>query len=71
MNTYPQRPHVYARMKRTVLVEDDQMLGNLLLEILQEEEIYQVSYVLNAEEALSLLQTETPELVLMDINFLE
>jgi DNA-binding response OmpR family regulator len=56
----------HARSKRILIVEDDRVLGNLLLEALQEEEAYEAFHVLSGEMALSILQTYTPALVLLD-----
>lgn len=54
--------------KRILIVEDDPILGDLLLEALQEEEAYEASHVLSGEMAQSLLQTDVPALVLLDCH---
>ncbi|MBO0796590.1 MAG: response regulator [Ktedonobacteraceae bacterium] len=51
-----------------LIVEDDATLGKLLLEVLQEETNYQVHLVPDAETALNMLQTVTPELFLLDYH---
>ncbi|MBO0780910.1 MAG: response regulator [Ktedonobacteraceae bacterium] len=51
-----------------LIVEDDATLGKLLLEVLQEETNYQVYLVPDAETALNMLQTVTPELFLLDYH---
>jgi CheY-like chemotaxis protein len=57
----------YTRSKRILIVEDDPILGDLLLEVLQEE-AYEALHVLSGETARSILQTDAPALVLLDYN---
>ena len=58
-----------TRSKRILIVEDDPILGDLLLEALQEEEeAYGVSHVLSGEMAQRILQTDAPALVLLDYH---
>ncbi len=53
-------------MKKILLVEDDLSIRELLVEIF-ENEGYQVSSSLNGLEGIKSLQTETPDLIVMDI----
>jgi CheY-like chemotaxis protein len=53
--------------KRILIVEDDPILGDLLLEALQEE-TYQVCHVLSGELALNTLQRDVPALLLLDYH---
>lgn len=57
-----------ARSKRILIVDDDLLLGNLLLEVLQEEEAYEAFHVLSGEMALRILQMVVPALVLLDYH---
>ncbi|EFH83761.1 response regulator [Ktedonobacter racemifer] len=57
-----------VRSKRILIVEDDHLLGDLLLEALQEEEVYQACHVLSGEMALNILQTDVPALLLLDYH---
>ena len=54
--------------KRILIVEDDPILGELLLEAFQEEEAYEASHVLSGEMALNTLQAAVPALVLLDYH---
>jgi DNA-binding response OmpR family regulator len=54
--------------KQILIVEDDPPLGDLLLEVLQEEGAYQACHVLSGEMALATLQTEVPALLLLDYH---
>lgn len=58
----PQAGRERTRRKRILIVEDDPILGDLLLEALQEEEeeAYEASHVLSGEMAQSILQTDAP-----------
>lgn len=66
----PQAGRERTRRKRILIVEDDPILGDLLLEALQEEEeeAYEASHVLSGEMAQSILQTDAPALVLLDYH---
>jgi CheY-like chemotaxis protein len=55
-------------VKSILIVEDDPILGNLLLEVLQEEAIYQGHLAPSGEMALNMLQTITPDLFLLDYH---
>ncbi|GHO60698.1 response regulator [Ktedonobacter robiniae] len=55
-------------VKSILIVEDDPILGNLLLEVLQEEAIYQGHLAPSGEMALIMLQTITPDLFLLDYH---
>jgi CheY-like chemotaxis protein len=57
----------YTRSKRILIVEDNPILGDLLLKVLQEE-AYEALHVLSGEMARSILQTDAPALVLLDYN---
>jgi DNA-binding response OmpR family regulator len=57
-----------TRSKRILIVEDDPILGDLLLEALQEEEAYGASHVLSGEMAQRILQTDALALVLLDYH---
>ena len=57
-----------AIIKNILIVEDDPVLGNLLLEALQEETTYQGHLAPSGEEALSMLATVTPALFLLDYH---
>ncbi|GLV53627.1 hypothetical protein KDH_04790 [Dictyobacter sp. S3.2.2.5] len=59
--------HRPAHSKHILIVEDDPVLGDLLLEALQEE-TYQAFHALSGEVAQSILQTEAPALVLLDYH---
>ncbi|GHO60423.1 response regulator [Ktedonobacter robiniae] len=59
-----QRPIV----KCILVVEDDPILGDILLEALQWEATYQGILVPSGEMALSILQTITPALFLLDYH---
>lgn len=61
------REHESAHNKRILIVEDDPVLGDLLLEALQEE-AYDVSHVLSGELAQCILQTDAPALILLDYH---
>jgi CheY-like chemotaxis protein len=67
MEKYQQIEPEYTRSKRILIVEDDPILGDLLLEVLQEE-AYEALHVLSGETARSILQTDAPALVLLDYN---
>ncbi|GHO72262.1 hypothetical protein KSD_00330 [Ktedonobacter sp. SOSP1-85] len=54
--------------KHILIVDDDPLLGDLLLEALQEEEAYRACHVLSGEMALTTLQTDVPALVLLDYH---
>jgi CheY-like chemotaxis protein len=66
MNKSQDGDHEPARRKRILIVEDDPILGNVLLETLQEEEAYEALHVLSGEMAQRILQTDVPALVLLD-----
>jgi CheY-like chemotaxis protein len=57
-----------TRLKQILIVDDDPLLGNLLLEAFQEEEAYQACHVLSGEMALNTLQTDIPALLLLDYH---
>lgn len=58
----------YTHSKRILIVEDDPILGDLLLEALQEG-AYEALHVLSGETAQSILQTDAaPALVLLDYH---
>ncbi|GHO59037.1 response regulator [Ktedonobacter robiniae] len=57
-----------AHSKHILIVDDDPLLGDLLLEALQEEEAYQACHVLSGEIALNTLQTDVPALLLLDYH---
>jgi DNA-binding response OmpR family regulator len=52
--------------KHILIVEDDTVLGNLLLEALQEETSCPVSLATSGEMALNMLQTVMPALFMLD-----
>jgi CheY-like chemotaxis protein len=54
--------------KSIIIVEDDAILGPLLVEAIQEEMAYQVRLVSSAEMALSIVQTVVPQLFLLDYH---
>ncbi len=56
------------RSKRILIIEDDPILGDLLLEALQDGEAYEAFHVLSGEMALSILQTDAPALILLDYH---
>lgn len=60
--------HEPACSKHILIVEDDSVLGDLLLETLQEEEAYQAFHVLSGEMAQRILQTDNAALVLLDYH---
>lgn len=62
-----QQPGGQACHKRILIVEDDPILGDLLLEALREE-TYQACHVLCGELALNALQTDVPALLLLDYH---
>ena len=53
--------------KRILIVDDDPILGNLLLEAL-EDEAYQALHVLSGERAQDMLQRDVPMLLLLDYH---
>ncbi|GHO72427.1 hypothetical protein KSD_01980 [Ktedonobacter sp. SOSP1-85] len=53
-------------VKSILIVEDDPVLGNLLLETFQEETTYQGYLASSGESALMMLSTITPALFLLD-----
>jgi CheY-like chemotaxis protein len=55
-------------VKSILIVEDDPILGNLLLEALQEETTCQGHLAPSGEMALNMLSTITPELFLLDYH---
>lgn len=55
-------------VERILIVEDDPILGDLLLEVLQWEAIYQAILAPSGEKALSMLETITPTLFLLDYH---
>lgn len=57
-----------AHSKRLLIVEDDPVLGDLLLEALQEEEAYEAFHIPSGEIAQTILQTDAPALVLLDYH---
>jgi DNA-binding response OmpR family regulator len=65
----PQYTHNALYTSKTILiVEDDEVLGNLVLEALQDETSHQVFLATSAEMAIYLLQTITPALLLVDYH---
>jgi CheY-like chemotaxis protein len=56
-----------TRNQHILIVEDDPLLGDLLLEILQEG-AYQACHVLCGERALTTLQMAVPALLLLDYH---
>lgn len=68
MQSNQKSKHEDIRSKRILVVDDDSVLGDLLLEVLQEEEAYQACHVLSGEMALATLQTEVPALLLLDYH---
>jgi DNA-binding response OmpR family regulator len=58
--------HELTRSKCILIIEDDPVLGDLLLEALRGEEAYRASHVLSGEMAQRILQTDVPALVLLD-----
>ncbi|GHO60827.1 response regulator [Ktedonobacter robiniae] len=55
-------------VKSILIVEDDPILGNLLLEVLQKETTYQGYLASSGEMALNMLQTITPALFLLNYH---
>jgi CheY-like chemotaxis protein len=55
-------------VKSILIVEDDPVLGNLLLETFQEETTYQGYLASSGESALNMLSTITPALFLFDYH---
>ncbi|EFH85340.1 response regulator [Ktedonobacter racemifer] len=55
-------------VKSILIVEDDPVLGNLLLETFQEETTYQGYLTSSGERALMMLSTITPALFLLDYH---
>lgn len=53
-------------MNKVLLVEDDAFLSSLLKNRLQKENL-EVSYAADGDEALNFLQTNNPDLILLDI----
>jgi len=53
-------------MPKILLVEDDAFLSSLLRNRLQKENL-EVGYVADGEEAINFLQTNNPDLILLDI----
>ena len=53
-------------MSKILLVEDDAFLSSLLRNRLQKENL-EVGYVADGEEAINFLQTNNPDLILLDI----
>lgn len=53
-------------MSKVLLVEDDAFLSSLLRNRLQKENL-EVNYAADGEEAIAFLQTNSPDLVLLDI----
>ncbi|GHO50607.1 response regulator [Ktedonospora formicarum] len=68
MNQSHDGEHESARSKRILIVEDDPILGAILLEALQDEAAYEASHVLSGEMAQHILQTDIPALVLLDYH---
>lgn len=68
MQSNQKSTHDETDSKHILVVEDDPLLGNLLLEALQEEEAYQACHVLSGEMALATLRTEVPALLLLDYH---
>lgn len=54
-------------MPKVLIVEDDRALHNAYRTILEGEK-YQVLSAYNGQEALDLLKTETPDIILLDIT---
>lgn len=67
MQSNQKSTHDETDSKHILVVEDDPLLGNLLLEALQEE-AYQACHVLSGEMALATLRTEVPALLLLDYH---
>jgi DNA-binding response OmpR family regulator len=55
-------------VKNILIVEDDTVLGHLLLEAIQDEMTYQVYLVPSGEMALSAIQTIIPTMLLLDYH---
>ena len=68
MNKSQYGNHESARSKRILIVEDDPILGSILLDALQDEEAYEASHVLSGEMAQRHLLTDVPALVLLDYH---
>lgn len=68
MNKSHYGEHESARSKRILIVEDDPILGAILLDVLQDEGAYEASHVLSGEMAQHRLQTDVPALVLLDYH---
>lgn len=54
------------REKDIVIVEDDESIGNLLMEIVSQETPYQPTHVMTGKQALSLVPQLSPRLLLLD-----
>ncbi len=54
------------RSRRVLIVEDEPLLGNLLKQRLEKEQ-FSVTLVRDGEEALAVLKTAAPDLILLDI----
>ncbi|HEX4203882.1 MAG TPA: response regulator [Ktedonobacteraceae bacterium] len=68
MNQLQQRKSASAVGKSVLIVEDDDALNFLLQEIFQDETPYQVYCAQNGTEALTQLDTVTPQLFLVDYH---
>ena len=63
----PQQKEMHASIAKSILiVEDDAGIRETLGEILQEETIHRIFLAPDGETALSILQTATPKLLLLD-----
>ena len=58
------------REQKLILVVEDNAINQVLTSAVLEREGYTVRVVGSAEEALEFLGHDTPDLILMDINFL-
>lgn len=61
-NLAPPEPHE----KNIVIVEDDESIGTLLMEIVEQETPYQPAHVTTGRQALSLIPQLSPRLLLLD-----
>jgi DNA-binding response OmpR family regulator len=57
---------VAPQVKTVLIVEDDEAIGEVLIEVIQQETSYQVVLARNGFQALNMLETVKPDLLILD-----
>lgn len=57
---------VAPQVKTVLIVEDDEAIGEVLIEVIQQETSYQVALARDGFQALNMLETVKPDLLILD-----